>query len=140
MPVHLPTEKKIAIMKAEINKPKGEFKMKLTYTTQGDYLLPNLEVPEAPKVGKYGMLRRSFLRNHRKVLYTGMMLSDRLNRHLEEADQQANAMLEKLLKQLAQEQGVTEELKAKDQMLWVRLMNNLRQAAEETVLAEVVYS
>ena len=114
--------------------------MKLTYTTQGDYLLPNLEVPEAPKVGKYGMLRRSFLRNHRKALYTGMMLSDRLNRHLEEVDQQANTMLEKLLKQLAQEQGVTEELKAKDQMLWVQLMNNLRQAAEETVLAEVVYS
>ena len=114
--------------------------MKLTYTTQGDYLLPNLEVPEAPKVGKYGMLRRSFLRNHRKALYTGMMLSDRLNRHLEEVDQQANTILEKLLKQMAQEQGVTEELKAKDQMLWVQLMNNLRQAAEETVLAEVVYS
>ena len=64
--------------------------MKLTYTTQGDYLLPNLEVPEAPKVGKYGMLRRSFLRNHRKALYTGMMLADKLNAHLEEVDRQAN--------------------------------------------------
>ena len=114
--------------------------MKLTYTTQGDYLLPNLEVPEAPKVGKYGMLRRSFLRNHRKALYTGMMLADKLNAHLEEVDRQANEMLENLLQKLSKEQGVTEELKAKDQMLWVQLMNNLRQAAEETVLAEVVYS
>ena len=114
--------------------------MKLTYTMQGDYLLPNLEVPEAPKVGKYGMLRRSFLRSHRKALYTGMMLGDKLNAHLEEVDRQANEMMENLLKKLAQEQGVTEELKAKDQMLWIQLMNNLRQAAEETVLAEVVYS
>ena len=69
--------------------------MKLTYTMQGDYLLPNLEVPEAPKVGKYGMLRRSFLRSHRKALYTGMMLADKLNAHLEEVDRQANEMLEK---------------------------------------------
>ena len=114
--------------------------MKLTYTMQGDYLLPNLEVPEAPKVGKYGMLRRSFLRSHRKALYNGMMLSSKLNAHLEEVDRQANEMLEKLLQKLSKEQGVTEELKAKDQMLWVQLMNNLRQTAEETVLAEVVYS
>ena len=114
--------------------------MKLTYTMQGDYLLPNLEVPEAPKVGKYGMLRRSFLRNHRNALYTGMMLADKLNAHLEEVDRQANEMLQKLVQKMAQQQGVTEELKAKDQMMWVQLMNNLRQAAEETVLAEVVYS
>ena len=114
--------------------------MKLTYTMQGDYLLPNLEVPEAPKVGKYGMLRRSFLRSHRSALYTGMMLADKLNTHLEEVDRQANEMLENLLQKMARQQGVTEELKAKDQMLWVQLMNNLRQAAEETVLAEVVYS
>lgn len=63
--------------------------MNLTYTMQGDYLLPNLEVPESPRVGKYGMLRRSFLRSHRKALYTGMMLSDRLNPHLEEVDKLA---------------------------------------------------
>ena len=114
--------------------------MNLTYTMQGDYLLPNLEVPEAPKVGKYGMLRRSFLQSHKKALYTGMMLADNLNTHLEEVDRQANEMLEKLMQKLSKEQGVTEELKAKDQMLWVQLMNNLRQTAEETVLAEVVYS
>ena len=114
--------------------------MNLSYTMQGDYLLPNLEVPEAPKVGKYGMLRRSFLRSHRKALYIGMMLADKLNTHLEEVDRQANEMLEKLLQKLSKEQGVTEELKAKDQMLWVQLMNNLRQAAEEVVLKELIYS
>ena len=107
---------------------------------QGDYLLPNLEVPEAPKVGKFGMLRRSFLRSHRKALYTGMMLSGKLDPHLQEVDQQANTMLESLLQKMAQEQGVTEDLKATNQMMWVQLMNNLRQAAEESVLAEVVYS
>lgn len=114
--------------------------MELTYTKQGDYLLPNLEVPEAPKVGKFGMLRRSFLRNHRKALYTGMMLTDKLNSHLEQVDLEANRMLEKLVSQMAQEQGVTEELKAKNQMTWVTMMNNLRSAAEEVVLKELVYS
>ena len=114
--------------------------MNLTYTMQGDYLLPNLEVPESPKVGKYGMLRRSFLRSHKQALYTGMMLADKLNAHLEEVDRQANEMLEKLLQKLSKEQGVTEELKAKDQMLWVQLMNNLRQSAEEVVLKELIYS
>ena len=114
--------------------------MNLTYTMQGDYLLPNLEVPEAPKVGKFGMLRRSFLRSHRRALYTGMMLSGKLNQHLQEVDQQANTMLESLLQKMAQQQGVTEDLKATNQMMWVQLMNILRQAAEESVLAEVVYS
>ena len=114
--------------------------MNLTYSMQGDYLLPNLEVPEAPKVGKFGMLRRSFLRNHRKALYTGMMLTDKLNSHLEQVDLEANRMLEKLVSQMAQEQGVTEELKAKNQMTWVTMMNNLRSAAEEVVLKELIYS
>ena len=114
--------------------------MNLTYTMQGDYLLPNLEVPEAPKVGKYGMLRRSFLRDHKEALYTGMLLSDKLTAHLEEVDRQANTLLENLTKKMALEQGVTEELKATNQMLWVQKMNNLRQAAEEKVLAELIYS
>ena len=114
--------------------------MELTYTKQGDYLLPNLEVPETPKVGKFGMLRRSFLRNHRKALYTGMMLTDKLNAHLEQVDMEANRMLEKLVSQMAQEQGVTEELKAENQLTWVTMMNNLRSAAEEVVLKELIYS
>lgn len=127
-------------MKAEQIKVKGVTIMNLTYTMQGDYLLPNLEVPESPKVGKYGMLRRSFLRSHRKALYTGMMLSDRLNRHLEEVDKAANTMLENLMSKMAQEQGVTEDLKASNPMRWVGLMNNIKASAEEVVLKELVYS
>ena len=114
--------------------------MKLTYTMHGDYLLPNLEVPEAPKVGKFGMLRRSFLREHRKALYTGMMLADTLNKHLEEMDQQANTLMEKLVTQMSKSQSVTEELKAKNPMLWVQQMNNIRSSAEEFVLKELICS
>ena len=114
--------------------------MNLTYTMQGDYLLPNLEVPESPKVGKYGMLRRSFLRSHKQALYTGMMLEDTLNRHLEQVDKEANMLLEKLMTQMMQEQGLTEKLKSRNQMLWVQQMNNLRQSAEEVVLKELIYS
>ena len=93
MLAHLPTVKKIAIMRTEKQKPKGEQTMKLTYTTQGDYLLPNLEVPEAPKVGKYGMLRRSFLLNHKKALYTGMMLADKLKIRVKRRDMIRGALL-----------------------------------------------
>ena len=114
--------------------------MNLTYTMQGDYLLPNLEVPESPKVGKYGMLRRSFLRSHKQALYTGMMLEDTLNSHLEQVDKEANMLLEKLMTQMIQEQGLTEELKSRNQMLWVQQMNNLRQSAEEVVLKELIYN
>ena len=114
--------------------------MKLTYTMQGDYLLPNLEVPEAPKVGKYGMLRRSFLRSHKQALYTGMMLSGKLNSHLEEIDQTANSMMERLTSQMAKAQGVTEALKASNQILWLQRMNNIRASAEEIVMAELIYS
>ena len=114
--------------------------MNLTYTMQGDYLLPNLEVPESPKVGKYGMLRRSFLRSHKQTLYTGMMLEGTLNSHLEQVDKEANMLLEKLMTQMMQEQGLTEELKSRNQMLWVQQMNNLRQSAEEVVLKELIYS
>ena len=114
--------------------------MNLTYTMQGDYLLPNLEVPESPKVGKYGMLRRSFLRSHKQALYTGMMLEDTLNSHLEQVDKEANMLLEKLMTQMMQERGLTEELKSRNQMLWAQQMNNLRQSAEEVVLKELIYS
>ena len=114
--------------------------MNLTYSMQGDYLLPNLEVPESPKVGKYGMLRRSFLRSHKQALYTGMMLEDTLNSHLEQVDKEANMLLEKLMTQMMQEQGLTEELKSRNHMLWVQQMNNLRQSAEEVVLKELIYS
>ena len=114
--------------------------MELTYTKQGDYLIPNLSLPESPKVGKYGMLRRTYLRNHHRGLYTGMMLSRTLNNHLEEIDREANELVETLIRQMAKEQGVTESMKADDQMAWVRCMNAIRDAAEEVVLREVVYA
>ena len=114
--------------------------MELTYRTESGYRLPNLDVPEAPKVGKYGMLRRSFLANHRHGIYTGMLLTGELNGHLEEIDRQATEMVEQLTARMAAEQGVTESLKASDQMKWVGLMNNIKAAAEEAALAEIVYA
>ena len=114
--------------------------MELTYTTRGDYLLPDLSVPESPKIGKYGMLRRSYLREHRDGIYTGMLLSGKLNGHLEEIDRTASEMMNRLTTELAKAQGVTESLKASNQMKWVDLMNNIRNQAEEIVMAELIYS
>ena len=114
--------------------------MELTYRTESGYRLPNLDVPEAPKVGKYGMLRRSFLANHRHGIYTGLLLTGELNSHLAEIDRQATEMVERLTEQMAREQGVTESLKASDQMKWVGLMNNIKAAAEEAALRELVYT
>ena len=114
--------------------------MELTYTMQGDYRLPNLIPPESPKVGKYGMLRHSYLRKHREGLYTGMLMKGTLNAHLEEVDREANRMLEQLTTQMAQEQSVTEELKARDQMAWVQRMNALQAQAEEMILSELIYA
>ena len=114
--------------------------MELTYKQAGDYLIPDLELPENPKVGKFGMLRQTFLREHRSPIYTGMLFSGKLNPHLEEIDRQANEMLDRLISQMKQEQGVTEAMKAEDQLLWVQRMNNIRNAAEEIVLKELIYS
>ena len=114
--------------------------MELTYRMENGRRLPNLDVPEAPKVGKYGMLRRSYLKSHRSGYYTGMQLSGRLDTHLEKIDREATEMVEQLTARMAREQGVTEELKASDQMKWVGLMNNIKAAAEEVALAEIVYA
>ena len=114
--------------------------MDLTYRIEGDYLLPNLTVPEAPKIGKYGTLRRNFLKEHKDPISTGMLLSGKLNSHLEEIDRKADEMMERLTTQMAQSEGVTESLKATDQMKWVGMMNNIRQRAEETVMAELIYA
>ena len=113
--------------------------MELNYIQQGDYLIPDLKAPEAPKIGKYGMLRRTYLQENKKVIYAAMQMKETLKDHLEEADRQANEMMERLIKQMAKEQGVTEELKARDQMAWVQSMNNIRAAAEEIVLKELIY-
>ena len=114
--------------------------MELTYTPQGDYQIPDMEIPESPKVGKYGMLRRTFLREHKDGIYTGMLLNGTLNSHLEEVDAQANRMMDELTKQLKVLNGVTEQMKAEDQMKWVGLMNSIRHSAEEVVLRDLIYA
>ena len=114
--------------------------MELTYRKEGDYLLPNIQAPEAPKIGKYGMLRHTFLRRYRKTMLSGLQLNGKLNEHLEQIDRQANEMMETLTAQMAKQEGVNESLKAENQMKWVQMMNNIRASAEETVLKDIVYS
>ena len=110
----------------------------MTYTRQGDYLIPDLEAPEAPRIGKYGTMRHSYLRNHHRGIFDGMLLQGTLNAHLEQIDRQANEMMDRLTAQMAQRQGVTEQLKARDQMAWVAAMNNIRASAEEIVTRELI--
>ncbi len=117
-------------------------KTKIEYTRQGDYLIPNLILPPQenyPALGKYGMLRKKYLMEHRKTMFMIYQMENTLNKHIHETDMQAKEMMEHLTKQMAKEQGVTEKLKAEDQMEWVRRMNNIRNAAEEIVLAELIY-
>ena len=120
--------------------------MKSTYETMGggywqdgDYLLPNIEVPECPKVGIWGERRCKYLRKHQQALYTAMMLSDTLNTHLEEVDRTAAEMLDRLTSQLAAQEGITEQLKATDQWEWVQRMNNIRNRTAEIVRKELIY-
>ena len=114
--------------------------MTLQYRQQGDYLIPNLTLPQAPQIGKYGMLRHTYLRNHREPKFTALLMTDQLSSHLEQIDQQANQMMEQLILQMKKEQKVTEQLKADNQMLWVQMMNDIRNQAEEIVLKELIYA
>ena len=114
--------------------------MKITYTRVGDYYLPNLVAPESPKVGRWGMLRFNYLRKHREALYTIMLVENTLNPHLEEIDRQAHEMEQLLISQLAQREGITERLKAENQMEWVARMNNIRNRADEIVLNELIFA
>lgn len=114
----------------------------ITYTMQGDYRLPNLLPPQEQEIhlGKYALMRRSFLQKHHKVMYTNLLTSGKLNTHLMEIQQTAMTRMEQISKQMAKEQGVTEELKACNQMKWVGLMNNIRHSAEETILKELIHN
>ena len=116
--------------------------MEITYTQQGDYLIPDLTLgePETRPIGKYGMLRKSFLKNHRKGTYAGMLLSEKLDSHLAEIDQTAREQVKADIAQMAQEQGVTEALKAQDPMKWTGLMNMIKLQAEEAVFRDLIYS
>ncbi len=110
----------------------------ITYHREGDYLLPDLVLPESPHVGVWGMRRRDYLRKHRNGIYTGMLLTGKLNAHLEEIDRVANEMFDLLVEQYADREGVTEQLTAEDQMEWVRRMNNIRERVTETVYDELI--
>ena len=116
-------------------------KMGGTYTlgTDGIYY-PNLvSTEEKPHYGKYGMLRRTYLKEHRPAKYSLYMLEDRLTAHLNAVDDEAQERMGILVRQMMEKQGVTEELKARDQMVWVGVVNNIRNAAEEIVLKELIY-
>ncbi|MDD7041939.1 MAG: TnpV protein [Acutalibacteraceae bacterium] len=114
-----------------------------TYTRVGDYYLPNLKLPEEEKqanIGVWGMRHKRFLKENHRVLYANLMTSGKLVAYLDEVEQQATAMFLRLVKELAEKENVTEELKSTDQMLWVRKMNNIRNCATEIVNAEIIYT
>ena len=115
--------------------------MEITYTNHEGFCLPNLTLPrkEDASFGRYGRLRLKYLKDYRRVLYINLLTAGELAQHLSEVDQQAQEMLELLVRQMAQEQGITEQMKAEDQMAWVGAMNNVRSAAEEVVMREVVF-
>ena len=116
--------------------------MELTYRMEGDYRVPNLAVPEEGQVvlGKYALLRKNYLKQHRRILFVNLLTSGKLNEHLTEIEQTAQERMELITRQMAVAQGVTEQMKAENQMQWVGLMNNIRHSAEETILAELIYS
>ena len=129
--------------KRELNFMKSIFgEMGGTYRREGDYLIPNLALPDEPEyqTGKYGRIRRSYLKEHRPVLYANLLTSGTLHRHLAEIDQSCNERMEIIVSAMARQEGVTEALKASDQMEWVRRMNSIRSHVEEIILQELVFA
>lgn len=134
-------KRRLSMIKAD-NNPKGANTMsEITYSRQGDYLIPDLTLPTEPELplGRYALMHRDYLEKHKRVTYLNLLTSGRLNGHLHEVEQTALQRLELLTKQLSAEQGVTEELKEKAPMQWVGLMNNIRSQAEEVILTELIY-
>lgn len=114
----------------------------LWYELQGDYYIPCLVLDEADTqpIGVWGRKYLWYIKENRPVLHTTLLLSGKLNSHLAEIDKQATGLFDRLIKQLAEKEGITEQLKAQDQMAWVGAMNNIRNAAEEIVLVELIYA
>ena len=112
-----------------------------TYRQVGDYFIPNITLPDDGEyqIGKYGCMRRSYLKEYRKILYNNYVLEGTLFKHLAEIDQTCNERIENIVSAMAKQEGVTEALKAADQIEWVRRMNSIRNRAEEIVLHELVY-
>lgn len=114
----------------------------ITYTRQGDYYLPDLRLPEQDNrpIGIWGQRRRRYLKEHHKILYYNLLTSCKLHDHLADINEEAEEMLNRLVKQMAEKEGVSEQLKADDQMLWVKRMNCIRNRAEEIVMNEIIYA
>ena len=112
----------------------------LSYTLYGDYYLPDLEInEEEPTYGKYGIMRKHFLKEHRSARYQYLVLTGKLTEHLNQVDKEAREKVEMLMEQMAEQWGVTEELKMQDQMEWVRRMNNIKTNAEEIVYKNIIF-
>lgn len=116
--------------------------MELSYRQNGDYLIPDIEMDEQPReiIGKYGMMRKAFLKEHRSGTYNALLLQSRLTEHLLEIDRTAREKVEQTMAQMAKAEGVTESLKARDQMAWVQRMNNIKSRAEEAAIVEIIHS
>ena len=110
--------------------------MEITYSKYGDYYLPDLAISEKEPAtyGRFGRMRLKYLKEHRRATYINLKTSGKLTHHLNEIDREANMMLQLLIEQMAQAQGITEQLKAENQMTWVGAMNNIRSTAEEILL------
>ncbi len=112
----------------------------LWYELQGDYYIPCLVLDEEDNqpIGMWGRRHLRYTKEHRPVLHTTLLLSGKLNSHLVEIDNQATEMFDRLVKQMAEKEGITEQLKEQDQMVWVGAMNNIRSAVEEIILSEII--
>ena len=111
-----------------------------TYHQEGDYLIPDLIAPPAPKIGVWGMRRKRYLQQYHDGIYTDLLLSGKLNAHLEEIDRAAENMLFQLVRQLADQAGITEQLKANNQLKWVSQMNKIRCQAEEIIRHDIIFA
>ena len=116
--------------------------MELGYMQNGDYLIPDIKMDDQPTgmIGKYGRMRKTFLKEHRSGIYNSLLLQNKLTEHLLEIDRTAREQVEQTMAQMAQVEGVTEKLKAENQMLWVQRMSDIRQRAEETVLNDLIHA
>ncbi|MBQ6755779.1 MAG: TnpV protein [Oscillospiraceae bacterium] len=112
----------------------------ISFHRSGDYYLPDLIAPESPRIGIWGYCRREYLRKYKNPIYTGLFLTGKLNAHLEDVDRQANELFDRLIKEYAAREGVTEELKARNQLEWVAKINAIRERVEEVIFSELIYA
>ena len=116
--------------------------MEITYHWEGDYLIPDLKLSDTIEyqIGKYGRMRKRFLEENHRGIYSYMLLSETLWKHLAEIDEECNEMMDRLVRQMAKNEGVTEQLKSDDWLLWIQKTNSIRSRAEEIVLHDLIYS